>query len=206
MTAIINGQNCCKLDWCFLFFLRTKIFCALLWYATLLLTFHRGLAWYLTFLVLYQVLLNKCTCMKEVNSGKYLSIMGMINMKWKFDWEDLRRQFINIPLNLRFIESWSYLGVALGCIINRSYVETRFFPFFSFAPRLPEELNFNHASLYSIPCILKNQTLRRNIDYWTNLLLSDEKCQGFGVHLHFFLFRTRFSRTINFLTASNVNI
>lgn len=37
--------------------------------------------------------------MEEVNSGKYLSIMGMINMKWKFDWEDLRRKFINIRFN-----------------------------------------------------------------------------------------------------------
>ena len=174
MTAIINGQNCCKLDWCFLFFLRTKIFCILLWYATLLLIFHRGFG-----LVPHFSSINYAwtKCMKEVNSGKYLSIMGIINMKWKFDWEDLRRQFINIRFNLLIIESWSYLGVALGCIINRSHVETRFFSFFFFVSRLQGELNFNDASLYSkiqFNHYVHMTCIWRNIDNWTNLLLSDK--------------------------------
>ena len=43
--------------------------------------------------------------MEEVNSGKYLSIMGMINMKWKFDWEDLRHKFINIRFNSIYFSS-----------------------------------------------------------------------------------------------------
>lgn len=56
------------------FFLRLVMICY---------TVIEVLAWYLATLFFHQLRLNKG--MKEVNSGKYLSIMGLINMKWKFD-------------------------------------------------------------------------------------------------------------------------
>ena len=143
-------------------------------------------------------------CMKEVNSGKYLSIMGMINMKWKFDWEDLRRQFINIRFNLLIIEWWSYLGVALGCIINRSHVETRFFSFF-FVSRLQEELNFNDASLYSKIQFNHSDALTKHwqLDQFTAF---GQKMSGFRWPSPIFSVPQSIFKNDKFLTASNVNI